>query len=98
VRSVDNSTLNFEALLSLEDVARLCRLSVKAVYRAIQRQELPAAKLCNRLRIQPGDLDAWIEQSRIPACRPASVLLPDPAPPARATLRALREIEQGCVA
>ncbi len=88
-----------EALLSPQDVARRCRLSVKAVYRAIERQELEASKLCNRLRIDPADLDAWIVRSRLrPVARPARRSLPDPTPPGHATLRALRAIERGAVA
>jgi excisionase family DNA binding protein len=50
-----------EHLLSADDVARLCGLSRKAVYRAIERGELKAFRLCSRLRIEPGALDAWLE-------------------------------------
>jgi excisionase family DNA binding protein len=52
-------------MLSPEDCARRCSLSRRAIYRAIERGELPAAKLCGRLRIDPDDLDAWITQSRV---------------------------------
>lgn len=38
---------------------------MKAVYRAIERGELRAAKLCSRLRIRPEDLDAWIERNTL---------------------------------
>jgi excisionase family DNA binding protein len=51
----------FERLLSPEEVARACGLSRRAVYRAIARGELPAARLCNRLRIRPAELEKWIE-------------------------------------
>jgi len=50
----------FDRLLSPEDVARVCGLSRRAVYRAIARGELRAARLCNRLRVRPGDLERWI--------------------------------------
>ena len=62
-----------EKLLSPEDVAMQCGLSRKAVYRAIERGELPASKLCSRLRIKPCDLDAWVDENRLQAelARPA---------------------------
>lgn len=52
-------------LLTVEDVADGCGLSMKAIYRAIDRGELRAAKLCSRLRVRPEDLDAWIERSTL---------------------------------
>jgi excisionase family DNA binding protein len=57
-------------LLSPEDVAAQCRLSRKAVYRAIERGELRASKLCSRLRIRPDDLDTWIEGNRLKKATP----------------------------
>ena len=54
---------NREVLLSPEQVARLCGLSRRAVYRAVARGDLAAARLCNRLRIRPADLDRWISES-----------------------------------
>lgn len=54
-----------ERLLSPEEVAERCSLSKRAVYRAIERGELPASRLCSRLRIRQDHLDAWIEGSRI---------------------------------
>ena len=62
-----------EAMLSPQDVARRCGLSRKAVYRAIERGELRAARLCSRLRIRPDDVDAWLQ---------ASTVAPDLATPA----------------
>jgi excisionase family DNA binding protein len=58
-----------ESLLSPEDVARRCGLSRRAVYRAIERGELPASRLCSRLRIRPTDLDAWIAANRVESMR-----------------------------
>jgi len=74
-------------LLSPEDVAMQCGLSRKAVYRAIDRGELPASKLCSRLRIKPADLEAWVDGNRLQAeaTRPA---LPTRVPAANG-LRAL---------
>lgn len=52
-------------LIGPEEVAALCGLSRKAVYRAIDRGELPASKLCSRLRIRPDDVDRWIDANRL---------------------------------
>jgi excisionase family DNA binding protein len=46
-------------MLSPEDVARVCGLSRRAVYRAISRGELRAARLCSRLRVDPDELERW---------------------------------------
>lgn len=54
-------------------LARRCGLSRKAVYRAIERGELRASRLCSRLRIRPDDVDAWLQ---------ASTVVPDLATPA----------------
>src|SRR3954447_12544920 len=83
-------------LLTPEQVAQRCSLSVKAVYRAIKREELAAAKLCGRWRVRPEDLDAWIASSMFrssPAPR-SRLPMPSPAAPVRATLEALRAIER----
>lgn len=53
------------ALLSPEQVARRCGLSRKAVYRAIERGELRASRLCSRLRLRSEDVDSWIEVNAI---------------------------------
>lgn len=74
-------------LLSPEQVARICGLSRRAVYRAIARGDLAAARLCNRLRVRPEDLDRWISQSvERPAVPRPSVVAPE-VPPARGSLR-----------
>lgn len=84
-------------LLTPEDVAQRCHLSVKAVYRAISCGDLPAAKLRGRLRVHPDDLDAWIVRSQVRVqVRPACFPVPSPAAPVRATLHALRSIERTC--
>jgi excisionase family DNA binding protein len=57
----------FGELLSPEAVARACGLSRRAVYRAIARGELPAARLCHRLRVRPADLERWISERTLPA-------------------------------
>jgi len=74
-------------LLSPEEVARYCGLSRRAVYRAIERGELRASRLCSRLRIRSEDLDAWIAANHVdPAER---VGAPPPLAPAHNGLRRL---------
>jgi excisionase family DNA binding protein len=77
-----------DRLLTPEDVAQHCGLSRKAVYRAIERGELPAAKLCSRLRIRPEDVETWIDASRL-AREPRSRLIPPAHVPAPGGLRSL---------
>ena len=46
-------------MLSPAEVARCAGLSRAAVYRAIERGELKASRLCGRLRVEPGDFEEW---------------------------------------
>lgn len=79
-----------EHLLSPEEVAHICGLSRRAVYRAIARGELRAARLCHRLRVHPEELDRWIAEetpsTTLPMSRPARRSVP---PARRGSLRAL---------
>ena len=76
-----------DPLLAPEDVAHRCGLSRRAVYRAIERGELRASRLCSRLRIRPEDVDAWIATNHVdPAER---VRPPPPVAPAHNGLRRL---------
>ena len=50
-------------LLTVIEVAETTGLSTNAVYRAIAAGELRASKLRGRLRVQLGDLDAWIDSN-----------------------------------
>lgn len=61
----NESDNDFERLLSPEDVARTCGLSRRAVYRAIARGELRAARLCHRLRVQPTELERWVGEAEL---------------------------------
>lgn len=80
-------------LLAPEDVARLCGLSRRAVYDAIRRGELPAMRLCSRLRIRSDDLDSWLTAARVaptPGLPSAKELRSRPGQPAaRGSFRAL---------
>src|SRR4051794_22850369 len=77
------------ALLSPEQVARICGLSRRAVYRAIARGDLAAARLCNRLRVRPEDLDRWISGSVESRSVPQPDVIPSPTPPPRGSLRSM---------
>jgi excisionase family DNA binding protein len=75
----DEDHIEIERLLSPEDVARACGLSRRAVYRAIARGELRAARLCHRLRVHPAELERWIAEETRGA---------DPSTPRRSQRRA----------
>ena len=49
-----------EALMTIDQVAVMCRVSEKTVRRWIAAGELPAAKLGNQWRIRPRDLDDFV--------------------------------------
>jgi excisionase family DNA binding protein len=51
-----------EQLLTINDVAALCRVSTKTVRRWIKTRELTAAKLGAQWRIRPRDLDMFIHE------------------------------------
>ena len=79
-----------------EQVAQRTGLSRKAIYRAIERGELTAYRLCARLRIATTDEQTWIDQNRVSppaAASPASDLRPRPAAPEH-SLRRLLELRE----
>jgi|ETN01SMinimDraft_1059929.scaffolds.fasta_scaffold833842_2 excisionase family DNA binding protein len=51
-----------EQLLTIDDVAALCRVSSKTVRRWIKARELTAAQLGNQWRIRPRDLDLFVRE------------------------------------
>lgn len=51
-------------LLTPADVGLQCGLSLKTVYRAIERGDLHASKICSRLRMRQSDVDAWVDRGR----------------------------------
>ena len=51
-----------EQLLTIDDVAALCRVSSKTVRRWIKTRELTAAQLGAQWRIRPRDVDLFIHQ------------------------------------
>src|SRR3954452_1929026 len=85
-----------ERLLCPRDVAERTGLSYHAVLRAIHRGELPAFRLCGRIRIRPTDVDTWVEEHRIEqrgASLPAPPLFGVAPQPKRGSLAALRALE-----
>ena len=53
------------AMMSVREVAEFCSVSTDAVRRAIQRGDLPAAKIFSQIRVARSDLDAYVERSRV---------------------------------
>jgi excisionase family DNA binding protein len=79
-------------LLSPEQVATACGLSRRAVYRAIDRGELTAFRLCSRLRIRPYDVEAWVQANQIaPATREVRLARPIGLPAVEGLRRLLAE-------
>jgi excisionase family DNA binding protein len=52
-------------LLTIAEAADRLGLHHGTVRRAVARGELPAMKLCSRIRIDPQELEQWIERNRI---------------------------------
>jgi hypothetical protein len=76
----------------------MCGLSPRAVYRAIERGELLASRLCSRLRIRSQDVADWITGNRVtPATANVALppLEPPPPPPARGSLRFMLSAGEG---
>ena len=53
------------AFKSPKEIAQLCGLSTRAIYRAIARGELRATRLCGRLRCHSADVEHWIDGNRV---------------------------------
>lgn len=85
-------TTTNDPFLSPIDVAHRVGLSRRAVYDAIRRGELPAMRLCGRLRISPDALEAWLAASATAARRPphpAAVIASRSLTPAPGSFRAV---------
>jgi excisionase family DNA binding protein len=61
----DGSTRSQRDFLTPRQIADMTSLHVAVVRRAIERGELPAYKLCSRLRVSREDFDAWLEANRV---------------------------------
>jgi excisionase family DNA binding protein len=72
------------------EAAALTGLSVRAIYRAVQRGELGAVRLCSRLRIPRAAFEQWVERCRVePAGRAEPVVVPVPRHAQRGSFRRL---------
>lgn len=54
-----------QRLLSPSEVAEYCGLNYRTVLRAIEAGELPASRLCSRLRVSRYDMLAWIHAGEV---------------------------------
>ncbi len=84
-----------------EAVARRCGLSRRAVCDAIRRGDLPAMRLCSRLRVRGEDLDAWLASSLVqpaPASSVKELRKPSRDPAAAGSFRALMREGDGAEA
>jgi excisionase family DNA binding protein len=78
------------ALLSPAQVAQLAGLSVRAIYRAIERGDLPASRLCSRLRVRQADVEGWLARNRVRIAPTAKVERFSPEPSAKGLRLMLR--------
>ena len=51
--------------ITAKEIAALERLSPDAIYRAIASGDLPARKVCGRLRVDRADYEAWKQRHRV---------------------------------
>jgi excisionase family DNA binding protein len=77
------------AFLRPSDAAELTGLSTRAIYRAIERGELPAARLCSRLRIPRAAFDEWVNVCIVRQAERAVDSYPRVPPAAAGRFRAL---------
>jgi excisionase family DNA binding protein len=93
-----NGAVPDSPLQSPKQVAESCGLSTRAIYRAIDRGELRATRLCGRLRVRSADVQEWIELNTLQSVptleQPATVAAP--ASQQRGSLRKmLRNLDGG---
>jgi len=66
-------------MVTVREVADLCQLSERAVYRAIEAGELAGTKLRSRLRIRTSDVEHWITAGAVGQSGDAGGHTPAPA-------------------
>jgi excisionase family DNA binding protein len=71
------------------EAAELTGLSTRAIYRAIERGELRAARLCSRLRIPRPAFDEWVERCAVRVAEPHATTYPAVPPPVAGSFRSL---------
>jgi excisionase family DNA binding protein len=76
------SAADTSAWMTVAEAAERVGLHHRAIRRAIERGELPAVKVCSRIRIAPDDFARWLEANRLvpPATEPSIRPLVTPAP------------------
>ena len=62
--SPDTSVI--EALLTVEEVAGILRLSAKGVYSLIEMRKIPFIRVSNRVRFFRADVLEWLRENRVP--------------------------------
>ena len=81
-------------LLSPADVAHAYKLSRKTIYRAIERGELRASRIGNRLRIRPEDCQTWLDSNTVSSEAHRGVPIGSTTSRPRRRIRDLLETEQ----
>jgi excisionase family DNA binding protein len=61
------------------EAAKLAGMSTRAIYRAIQRGQLRATRLCSRLRIPRDAFDEWVARGAVRVERPIGEVRSVPA-------------------
>jgi hypothetical protein len=68
-----------------KDIATLEQLSPDAIYTAIASGDLPARKVCGRLRVEQADYEAWKRRHRVRPRRSGPMFVPPIADTERVT-------------
>jgi excisionase family DNA binding protein len=76
------------------EAAAMAGLSTRAIYRAIQRGELRAVRLCSRLRIPREDFDEWVACAAV-RVEPAPTIRTRDVPVTRGSFRRLLRAADG---
>ncbi len=83
------STQREAAFLRPAEAAEITGLSTRAIYRAIERGELRAARLCSRLRIPRAAFEQWVERCAVRSPERSPEMYPRVPPPAAGSFRSL---------
>jgi excisionase family DNA binding protein len=59
--------MQLDGLITVEDAAQRLDLHHSTIRRAIKRGDLPAVRVCRRIRIDPDELLRWVESQRVKA-------------------------------
>jgi len=81
-------------LLSPADIAYAYKLSRKTIYRAIERGDLRASRIGNRLRLRPEDCQTWLDSNTVSGETSIGAPIEAATSPARRRIRDLLDREQ----